>query len=134
MQILAQSSEPDVITDVSWGPNDESTFCTSNGNGKITSWLNCRNVGSFQAHVQEVSSIDWLEHILTSSWDGSVKIVSHTQAFSRFQYSRRTSFLVGSHYFHERSEMQHQPVYGIRVKVFKDSSKPHCDRKLAEKT
>ena len=82
LEIVCQyKSFEDVVLDLAWNPKSSSTanssqhLVTSCGNGKISLWefdhfFSCLNpIKTIQAHRKEVSSIEWNDFILTSSWD-----------------------------------------------------------------
>ena len=83
LEIVCQyKSFEDVVLDLAWNPkssitdaNSSQQIVTSCGDGKVSLMhfdylFNCLHpVKTIQAHRKEVSSIEWNDFILTSSWD-----------------------------------------------------------------
>ena len=74
---LQNEVTPDVLTDLAYVPSlNGSMFILSSGNGQLMVYSNFELKAGIQAHCQDISSIDCTEIILSSSWDGSVKLVT----------------------------------------------------------
>ena len=84
LKIVHQYDENDVITDISWNPNDNS-MVTACGNGTVSIFNSDRKYITILAHKKEVSSVHWKESILTSGWDSTLKIVI-IKRFSMYVY------------------------------------------------
>ena len=79
LDIVHQAVSSDVVTDIAFSPLNAGTFVTGIGNGKLIFHERISQIQTeISAHTAEISSVEWNVDttILTSSWDGSVKMVS----------------------------------------------------------
>ena len=66
----------DLVTDISWSPTVEDHFAICCGAGTITLFNGDQPLRNAKAHTAEISTINWNpDQILTSSWDGTFKLV-----------------------------------------------------------
>lgn len=78
LHVTQSSEESDLITDLAFNPTSENGLITGSGSGHLT-LQSQQGPKVIRAHSREVSSLDWtLNGLLSSSWDGSVKLVRNT--------------------------------------------------------
>jgi WD40 repeat protein len=76
----------DGLYDVAWSEVHENQLVTASGDGSIKLWdstLMDHPIRNWHEHSREVFSVDWnnikKDVFVSSSWDASVKVVSHVQ-------------------------------------------------------
>lgn len=73
---------PDVLLDLDWSSNHPNLICMGSGDGHVLLYNTVNHNLCSHArleHSKEVSSVAWNasnDRILSSSWDGTIKIVS----------------------------------------------------------
>ena len=97
LDIVHQTVSSDVVTDIAFSPLNAGTFVTGIGNGKLCVHERIGDIKTeISAHNAEISSVEWnvATTILTSSWDGSVRMVKNKNKWFGL-FTRLSFFSVG---------------------------------------
>ena len=95
LDIVHQTVSSDVVTDIAFSPLNAGTFVTGIGNGKLCVHERIGDKKTeISAHNAEISSVEWnvATTILTSSWDGSVRMVKNKNKWFGLKLFTRLSF------------------------------------------
>ena len=74
LNIVDEASIEDVITDISYCPHENGIVAFGCGNGNLILHKLTENI-VIKAHTHDISATDWSRNILTTSWDGTMRLV-----------------------------------------------------------